>query len=227
MSKESDEETDKKERIAIHTTISAEARDILEKFSKKKGEDDKKLFTKRKIIENALKLFNKVQDYDEYFESGEDKMDDALEFFEKFQNPQKDEKSNLWIRYRNELDMVSVGKTTFLAYISGDYKKALKENVALDILEWYTGNTIDKLSLKEVLEGIKALWLAGNYFTKITIEKSKEGKYVMFFYHNLRSKKYGEYWSEYFSVLLEENKSSEVDYVVRNESFVLTITPNK
>ncbi|NHI94695.1 MAG: hypothetical protein EAX96_19545 [Candidatus Lokiarchaeota archaeon] len=226
MGEEIEKETEKKERIVIHTTISAEARDILEKFSKKRDEE-KKLLTKRKIIENALKLFEKVQDTDSYFESGKDIIDDALELYEKFQNPQKDEASNIWMRFRNELDMISVGKTTFLAYISGDYKRAFKENVAVDILEWYTGKTITELSLKEVLDGIKALWLAGNYFNNIVIEKSKEGIYVMFFYHNLRSKRYGEFWSEYFSEFLKEFKNCKIDYVIRNESFVLTINPNK
>ena len=145
----------KSTKKAIHTTISSEYFAKLENLKK----DKKK--TKSKILEDALDL------YEKYHESGQDAFEDAMELYEKFQHPEKDDVQNIWMRFRTELDMVTVGKTTFLAYISGDYSKAIKENVSVEILEWYLGKTIDKMSLEEVLNGIKDLWMAGNYFNQV------------------------------------------------------------
>ena len=222
MSAKKDKEEKKDPRIAIHTTISMNAKNILDKFSKKTDDENKKAsVTKRKILEDALDL------YEKYHESGEDAFEDAMELYEKFQNPEKDDAQNIWMRFRNELDMVSVGKTTFLAYISGDYSRAIKENVSVEILEWYLGKTINKMSLEEVLKGLKALWMAGNYFNQVDIVKNKGGAYMMSFHHNFRSKKYGEFWGEYFTALLKQHQKCEVEVFIRNESLVLNIFPSK
>lgn len=130
------------------------------------------------------------------------------------------------MRFREELDMVSVGKTTYLAYISGNVKAAYHQNVAIDILEWYHGKPISEMSLEEVLEALKALWLAGNYFNKINLELGAEGTYLIFFYHNLRNKQYGEFWGGYFSELLSTHKSCKTEIFVREESFILKIAQN-
>jgi len=220
MCAKKEQEEKKDPRIVIHTTISEEAKGILDKYSKKTDEKNKKAtVTKRKILEEALDL------YEKYHESGKDAFEDAMELYEKFQNPEKDDAENIWMRFRNELDMVSVGKTTFLAYISGDYSKAIKENVSVEILEWYLGKTIDKMSLEEVLKGLKALWMAGNYFNQIDIVKNKGGAYMISFHHNFRSKRYGEFWGEYFSALLRQHQNCKVEVFIRNESFVLNIFP--
>ena len=217
MSKKNDSDNDPKKstKKAIHTTISSEYFAKLENLKK----DKKK--TKSKILEDALDL------YEKYHESGQDAFEDAMELYEKFQHPEKDDVQNIWMRFRTELDMVSVGKTTFLAYISGDYSKAIKENVSVEILEWYLGKTIDKMSLEEVLNGIKDLWMAGNYFNQVDIVKNKEGAYMMSFHHDFRSKRYGEFWGEYFSELLRQHQKCRVEIFIRNESLVLNIFPKK
>ena len=119
--------------------------------------------------------------------------------------------------------MVAVGKTTFLAYISGDNKRAFKENIAVEIVEWYKKKNISEMTLVEVLHALKDIWIAANYFTNVEIEVGSKGSYQMYVYHNLRNKKYGEYWGQYFTEFLCNQKNCETELFVRNESFILRI----
>ncbi|MHA1264769.1 MAG: hypothetical protein ACTSRS_05985 [Candidatus Helarchaeota archaeon] len=190
-------------KSTIHTTISKEALEILEYYLNKfTNEKKEKIYeSKSAIIEHALILLHK------------------------FHNPEQNDILSLWTLFRDELDMVAVGKTTFLSYISGDTGQAYKKNIAIEILEWYKKRPISELSLEELLNAIKDVWIAANYFTKVEIEKGSQGSYQMYFFHNLRNPRYGEFWSQYFTELLEKNKSCEIEYFIRYESFILRITP--
>ena len=143
----------------IHTTISQKALNIFTKYLKLRNEEDESIYSsKANIIEEALELFDKHHD------------------------PEVDEAINTWKRFRQELNMVSVGKPTFLAYISGDYRRAFKENIAVEILEWYKKLNVDKMSMEEFLNALKDLWIAGNYFYKVDIEKLKGNGFKISFY---------------------------------------------
>ena len=194
------EETDKKP--TIHTTLSLEYYEILNKFCYDKKTNPDGIFkTKSKAIEKALELL------DEYY------------------NPEKGDLQTIWNRTRDELNMVLVGKATFLAYISGDYTKAFQENVAVEILEWYSRMSIVDMDFPTLLNAIKSVWLAANYFKRIELETGSKGTYHMFFAHDLHSKNYSEYWGNYFKILLEQEKGCTVEIFARASSLNLTITP--
>lgn len=193
---------DKSERKSIHTTISNESYELLEKYATLEDKNNKKIFgNKSKVIEKALELLDKHY------------------------NPEKNESQETWNRIKEELNMVLVGKTTFLSYISGDYEKAFKKNIAIELIEWYKGKNIDDLTLHELLKSIKKIWLVANYFYKIDIEIGSKGTYQMSFYHDFHKKRFSDFWGNYFSELLRTQKECEVEFFSRNESLVLRITP--
>lgn len=190
----------KSKKKSIHTTISERTYDLIEKYAKIKDENNKKIFgNKSHVIEKALELL------------------------EKQYNPEKNELQEIWNRTRNELNLVTVGKPTYLAYISGDYKQAYHQNIAIEVIEWYKRKEIDKLSVKETVEAIKTMWMAGNYFYKVDIEDGSKGLFHVTFYHDFQSKHFGEFWGTYFIELLKTQKNCEVEKFIRNESIILTI----
>ncbi|MHA1274732.1 MAG: hypothetical protein ACTSQS_15005 [Promethearchaeota archaeon] len=199
-----DKESKSGRKPIIHTTISKRANKILEKYANLKGDDNKIIFgSKSKVIEEALELIDK------------------------YNNPEREDLQMIWNRAKDELNMVLVGKRTFLSYISGDYKRAFKENIAIDIIEWYKRKNIDEISLNELLESIKNIWLAANYFYKIDVEVGSKGTYQMSFYHDFHNEKYSNFWGNYFSELLSHLKECSVEIFGRNESLILRITPSK
>ncbi|MBN1802409.1 MAG: hypothetical protein JW891_12935 [Candidatus Lokiarchaeota archaeon] len=188
------------EKKTIHTTISEESSEILDKYASIEDENGEKIFgNKSKVIEKALELL------DEYY------------------TPQKGDMNTIWNRAREELNMVLVGKTTFLAYISGDHTKAFKENIAVDILEWYARMSIEDMDLMEIVESIRNVWLAANYFYKIDIEVGNKGSLQLSFYHDMHSLAYSEYWGRYFTTLLQKQKKCQVEMFPRSESLILRI----
>ncbi|MFX1276684.1 MAG: hypothetical protein ACFFBP_09620 [Promethearchaeota archaeon] len=197
------EKTVKSSKKTIHTTLSEESSEILDKFADLTDKNNQKIFgNKSKVLEKALELLDKSY------------------------NPQnKDDLQAIWDRARNELNMVLVGKTTYLAYISGDYEKAFEENIAIDILEWYSRMSIEDMNLSELLEAIKNVWLAANYFYQIEIELGSKGSYQISFYHDLHSKKYSEFWGNYFSKLLHDQKKCDIEIFPRSSSLILRISP--
>jgi hypothetical protein len=199
-----DKKNKKEKKLTIHTTISEKANEILKKYANIKDDSGLKIFgNKSKVIERALELLDQY-----YF-------------------PEKSDLQTIWNRARNELNMVLVGKKTYLSYISGDYKKAFTENIAIDILEWYKNENIVDMLLNELLDAIKNVWLSANYFYKIDIEIGSKGTYQMSFYHDFHSRRYSEFWGSYFSELLTNLKNCEVEIFDRNESLILRITPPK
>ena len=196
--------TEKQKKLTIHTTISEKANELLEKYADLKDNDQNKIFgNKSKVIEKALELL------DQYY------------------YPEKSNLQTIWNRARDELNMVLVGKKTYLSYISGDHKKALTENIAIDIIEWYKNENIVDMPLDELLDSIKNIWLSANYFYKIDIEVGSKGTYQMSLYHDFHSKRYSNFWGNYFSELLHNQKQCDVEIFARNESLILRITlPN-
>ena len=186
----------------IHTTISEKAKNLLEKYLTFKDK-------------NGVRIYNSKSEI----------LEHALELLDRYYSPESKEIPDLWVAFREELDMVVVGKTTFLAYISGDYKRAFKENIAVEIIEWYKKKNMVDMSLYEILHAIKDIWTTANYFSKIEIEQGSKGTFQIYFYHNLRSKHYGEFWSKYFTELLCHQKNCKTESFIRNESFILNIKP--
>jgi len=192
-----------------------------------KNKNPKKSTIHTTISEKAVKIFNKYLNYKNnkgelIYKSKSDILEHALNLLDKYYDPEIKDVYGLWDSFRKDLDMVAVGKTTFLAYISGDVEKAFKENIAIEVIEWYKKKTIDDMELIEILNAIKEIWIAANYFTKVEIEK-KDNELKVYFYHNFRSKLYGEFWSKYFTEFLKNRKKCEIKSLIRNESFILNI----
>jgi len=187
---------------SIHTTISKKTYDLLVKYQKFKDKDGNFIFKrqKSKVIEKAIELLDN------------------------FYNPDKDNLQSIWNRARFELNMVLVGKRTLLSYISGDYQKALRENIAKDIIEWYKGKNIKDMSLIEILKSIKDIWLAANYFYKVDVEIGNKGSYQITFYHDFHSERYSYYWGDYFTTLLQEEKNCDIEIFGRTESLILRVS---
>ena len=187
------------EKFHIHTTISKKTKDLLEKYKDAQDESGKFLFgSKSRVIEQALELL------------------------ENYYNPKENDVNTIWCRTRDELNMVLVGKTTFLSYIKGKKRDAYKNNIALEIIEWYLGKQVDKMSFEEFLKGLIGVWYMANYFYNIEFNKNDDGAFQIRFNHDL-NKEYSDYWAGYFELLLKSNWSCEVDSFIRNESFYLII----
>src|SRR4030043_1337536 len=111
----------------LHTTISAECFEKIKTLSKKHGSHSK-------TIEKAI---------------------DLLELHEGLvipENKQILDTDMIWGFMRSELNMVAVGKTTFLSYIDEIPEKAILNNSATEIIEWfYNYKKLTELSLEEVL----------------------------------------------------------------------------
>jgi hypothetical protein len=124
--------------------------------------------------------------------------------------------------------MVLVGKTTYLSYITGGASLAQEKNIALEIIEWYKKKKIEDLSILEILEAIKDIWMAANYFYRIEItEEDKDNGYQFALYHDFHDEQYSEFWGVYFMSLLKLQKKCRVEIFARNESLILTVIPPK
>ena len=169
--------------------------------------------------------FEIIQKYEEEYGSKSAVVDTALRVFKKFKKPYLDEVIGAWCRARNELNMVLVGKTTLLSYLSGNYREAFTKNIALEAIEWYLGKTKEEMEFEEFLNGLKGMWHIANYFYNIEIDKNREKAFQMTFKHDL-TKEFSEFWAEYFKIFLTKHWNCTVMTFIRNESFHLIITEN-
>ena len=186
----------------LHTTISKETEQLLDKYAELKDENGEYIYgNKSKVIEKAIELLDK------------------------YHEPRKEDIQDMWNRARTELNMVSIGKWTFFSLIKGE--ATVNENLALDIIEWYAQKTIDEIHLVELLEIIKELWVSMNYFRKIRINVGSKNSYQMTFLHDFHGKEYSEYWGLYFNKLLLTYKNCDIEYFLRKTSLILRINPSK
>ena len=81
------------------------------------------------------------------------------------------------------------------------------------------------MDVKDILDSIKNVWLAANYFYKIEIEVGSKGSYQMSFYHDMHNVSYSEFWGNYFNTLLHNQKNFDVEIFPRSGSLILRISP--
>jgi len=202
---------------SIFVKVSDETREIIDKHKEK----DK--LTISQIIADAIKLYDQyksmapevraiISNYKE--EYGGFAMNFIEETVKQFaENMEQGVTQELWNRAREEMNMMLIGKTTFNQLIAAAaapeerLDKPHKKNVGLDIILWYTEKPIKSLSLEEILEAVKTIWLMANYFTSIDIIKESDDEYHMIFKHG-QKKRYSEYWGKYFIELLSSDELS-------------------
>ena len=200
------------EKAHIHTTISKKTHKFLKKLSLSYGSISN-------VIEEAVELI-KIRDHllDDIRKSDLDEY-------------------KLWHLMRSDFSMVAVGRTTFMSLIDNIPTEPQENNNCIELIEWFYNNkTISTLTLHEILDAIRSIWIAGNYFEKIQIIQQDESetikkygkKFEVAFFHNYNQIKYGNYWSQYFKTVLEKEPiNCHCEIQLRNEVFYMNITQDK
>lgn len=201
----------KKEKITISTVIDTVI-DVYQTY---------------KII--SPKILEIIQKYTEEYGSGKNVIEEAVKLLERNRNPDElDQDLDLWCRSKEELGMMLIGKTTFMQMIAAaespedSLDKPIKRNIALDTILWYTGKQIRSLSLDEILNAIKVVWKAANYFYLIDVRKESSDQYHVIFKH-YQNKRYSNYFLSYFKELF---KSEDLMFkcLVEGEAFGETLS---
>ncbi|MFX0022726.1 MAG: hypothetical protein ACFE9S_10390 [Candidatus Hermodarchaeota archaeon] len=184
--------------------------------------NEKKLYKRSVHATISHESFAIVNQYEEEFGSKSAVIDAAIKSLKRFKEPQLEDQKRIWCRAREELNMLLVGKTTFLNYIKGEVEEAFTKNIAVESIEWYLGKRKELMTLQEFLIGLKGMWEVANYFHNIDLEKNEKGTFQMRFNHDL-TQEYSNFWAKYFEKLLKDNWKCFVEAFIRNESFYLII----
>ena len=202
--KDDSKESEGKER-SIFVKVSDETREIIDKY-KVEG------MTISNFIQNSIKM------YDEYYSMAPEihgiitkyKQEDEslVSFLEKAIKYYGDQKSldrDLWVRARDEMKMMLIGKTTFNQLIAAaeapkDARdKAYKKNVAFDLILWYTGKPLKNLTPDEIIRTVQKMWVVANYFYAIDV--TQEGDEFFLLFKHRQDRRFSEYWLGYFTRL--------------------------
>ncbi|MFX1259814.1 MAG: hypothetical protein ACFFAN_18335 [Promethearchaeota archaeon] len=155
-------------------------------------------------------------------------IEEALKLLDQEKNLEKRTDRDLWIRARDEMKMLLIGKTTFNQLIAAaeapkeSLDKPFKRNVALDSILWITGKPLKNLSLEEILFAIKRMWTISNYFYLIDIKKENEDQYHIIFKHR-QNRRYSNYWLGYFTELFT-SEDLPCKCIVEGQAFDETIS---
>ena len=233
MAKNEVEDSTTKDK-SIYVKVSEETRNIIDKHK----ESDK--LTISQIIADAVKLYDEYKSLpadlkaliantkDEHGGRAMKVIEEALTMFAEENDPNKSLGKELWNRAREELNMALIGKTTFNQLINAaaapkdSLHKVQKRNVGFDILLWYTQKPIKSLTFEEMIDAIKIVWEAANWFYSVEYSKESEDQYHMMFRHH-QNRNYSEYWAKYFIEMLSSEELS-FKCIVETQSFEETLS---
>ena len=220
-------EQSKKDEKSIFVKVSDETRDIIDKY-KEEG------ITISNFIQNSIKMYHdynsmapEVHGIIKKYKKEDESLVSFLENAIKFYGDQKSLDRDLWVRARDEMKMMLIGKTTFNQLIAAAESpedarhKPQKKNVAFDLILWYTGKPINKLSPSEIINTIQKMWVVANYFYAIDV-KQEDDEYFLLFKHR-QDRRFSEYWLGYFTRLFS---SEELPFkcIVEGQAFDETIS---
>jgi len=189
-------------------------------------------------ISNLVK--NAVEMYDEYnsmspdvkaiidtYKEEEENLVSFLEHAIQYYGQQKNLDRDLWVRTRDEMKMMLIGKTTFNQLIAAAeapedaLEKPFKKNVAIDLILWYTGKPLKNLSLEEVITTVQKVWVVANYFYKIDVHHEEDEFHILF--KHRQNKRYSRYWLGYFTELFH---SEDLPYkcIIEGQAFDETLS---
>ena len=116
--------------------------------------------TVQDIYEELSDTYSDIEDKDgnKIFGKKSKIIERALELLDNYFNPKENDIDVIWCRAREELNMLLVGKTTFLSYITGNRKKVYSDNIAIEVIEWYIGKRKEEMDLEVFLKGLKGMW---------------------------------------------------------------------
>lgn len=150
-------------------------------------------------------------------------LERAISYYGRQKNLDRD----LWVRTRDEMKMMLIGKTTFNQLITAAesptdaLEKSFKRNIAFDIILWYTEKPLKNLTLEEIIATIQKMWVVANYFYKIDVHQEGD-KFHLLFKHR-QNKRYSRYWLGFFTELFH---SEELAYkcITEGQSFDETLS---
>ncbi len=220
------EEVESKDK-PIYVKVDETTRNIIDKY--------KHLGT---TISNLVK--DAVEMYDEYnsmspeakavvdtYKEDDEKIITFLEHAINYYGKQKNLDRDLWVRTRDEMKMMLIGKTTFNQLIAAAeapkdaLEKPFKKNVAIDLILWYTGKPLKNLKLEEVITTVQKMWVVANYFYKIDVHHEGDEFHLLF--KHRQNKRYSRYWLGYFTELFS---SEDLPYkcIIEGQTFDETLS---
>jgi len=216
----------------IYVKVSDETRGLIDKY-KVQGT------TISDLVRNAVECYDDfksispeihaiIEKYKEGNESDISFIERAIKYF----GDQKDVDRDLWVRARDEMKMMLIGKTTFNQLIAAAQapedkrEKPWRKNVGIDIILWYNDSRpLKSLSIEEILNTIQKIWVVANYFHTIDITKVGEDEFHVLFRHR-QNKRYSTYWLGYFTELFNSEDMSfkcAVEGTAFDETLSMTI----
>jgi len=217
---------------AIYLKVSDETRGLIDKY-KVQGT------TISDLVRNAVKCFDDfnsispdihatIEKYKEENESDISFIERAIKYF----GDQKTLDRDLWVRARDEMKMMLIGKTTFNQLIHAaempedSLERPWHKNVAVDIILWYNeAKPLKSLSIEQIIKTIQKIWVVANYFHTIDVVKESEDEFHVLFRHR-QSKRYSSYWLGYFTELFTSEEmpfKCQVEGHVFDESLSIII----
>ncbi|MFX1309642.1 MAG: hypothetical protein ACFE8C_08090, partial [Promethearchaeota archaeon] len=191
----------------IYVKVSDETRSLIDKY-KEKGT------TISDLVRNAVKCYDdfntlspEIHAIIEKFKNVDETDIKFIERAIKYYGDQKELDRDLWVRARDEMKMMLIGKTTFNQLIAAaeapeeSLKKPWRKNVAIDLILWYNeAKPLKSLSIEEIIKTIQKMWVVANYFHTIDVVKESEDEFHVLFRHR-QNKRYSSYWLGYFTEL--------------------------
>jgi len=177
----------------LNTTISEECLEILEKYKKEYG-------SQRAVIERALKLLDSMK------------------------NPQlAANRDIIWVQLRDAVDQVTISKRMLAHLMGGDVELALIDNASQYLITWYLGKPIEEATIDEVVNAIKAIYVATNVFRRIDVVHSNDRSHIQMIFWHTMDKRVSEFCAKYFKTFFENVLNCKVIYYTQNISFTLHI----
>ena len=216
----------------IYVKVSDETRNLIDKY-KEKGT------TISDLVRNAVKCyddFNSISpEIHAIIEKYKEEDESEITFIEralKYYGDQKNLDRDLWVRARDEMKMMLIGKTTFNQLIHAaempedGLEKPWRKNVAIDLILWYNDSKpLKNLTIEEIINTVQKMWIVANYFYAIDVKKESEDVFHLLFRHR-QNRRYGNYWLGYFTELFTSEEmpfKCEVEGQAFDESVSLTI----
>ncbi|KKM53941.1 hypothetical protein LCGC14_1553910 [marine sediment metagenome] len=217
----------------IYVKVSEETRNLIDKY-KNKGT------TISDLVKNSIRSYDAflsmspvihgiIDKYKEKKESTTSFIERAIKYY----GDQKDLNRDLWVRAREEMKMMLIGKTTFNQLIAAAeapeerLDKPFKKNVAIDLILWYNDSRpLKSLTMDEIIGTIQKIWVVSNYFYKIDVVKENKKSIYLLFKHR-QNKRYSSYWFGYFKELFTSEEmpfKASIEGQAFEESLSITLT---
>ena len=216
----------------IYLKVNEETRNLIDKY-KEKGT------TISDLVKNAVKCFDdfnsispEIHAIIEKFKEVDEPDISFIEQAIKYYGDQKDLNRDLWVRARDEMKMMLIGKTTFNQLIHAaempedSLERPYKKNVALDLIVWYNeSRPLKILTIDQIIATVQKMWVVANYFYKIDVVKEDEKTFHLLFKHR-QNKRYSSYWFGYFNELFTSGEMPfevDIDGQAFEESLSVTL----